>query len=572
MNSTTNLKRKDRPEIALAGLAVAVIILLHLYFLFHAGGLWRDEIDSVSIATLPSLGKLWSSLVLESFPALSLLVFRGWSTFAHTDFVWRMLGCAIGLAIAAMYYVNTEEFCLPGASRGPDAKFPPRSRLPPGKRNAFPLVAWSLIGGSSLIIRWGDSLRGYGLGCLLILFAYGRLRTLSRKPTSRNLLFACLATVLSVQCLYQNAFLVAALCLAAAAAAFLSRNHRAGLTALAAGFVAALSLVPYIPVIRSAKQLWIVGDVTVDWSAIARVLGSALSQPASWTRIGWLGLLALALVAGTISLRSPRESHGISSNSLYALISAIAAAAFFLAFIKIARLAPKDWYFLPLLALEAQCAESLLASAGASSPARWIRWLAVPILLGPNVTAAVRSLSMPQTDVDYVAGRVAKLAAPQDRVIVMPWYLGTTFARYYRGPAPWTTVPRLSDFSVQRLDLLKEQMRLENAIDPILSDIDATLRSGRRVWLVGPIPSIPHIDAPARLAPAPLGPQGWNEGPYVSGWASQVFFVLERDAREFHAVIPLRTGPTGGMENASLYLAEGWRASHHAAPASKTVQ
>ena len=73
-------------------------------------------------------------------------------------------------------------------------------------------------------------------------------------------------------------------------------------------------------------------------------------------------------------------------------------------------------------------------------------------------------------------------------MIVHPWYCGVTFKRYYKAAAPWTTLPPLEDYTLQRVDLLKAKMQTKDPIAPVIDRITSTLQSGNRVWLVGSIP------------------------------------------------------------------------------------
>src|SRR6185295_5833386 len=57
-----------RAEWAVALTAAAAAVFFQLVFLFHAGPLWRDEVNSVSTASASSFGELWRLAEFESFP------------------------------------------------------------------------------------------------------------------------------------------------------------------------------------------------------------------------------------------------------------------------------------------------------------------------------------------------------------------------------------------------------------------------------------------------------------------------------------------------------------------------
>ena len=98
------------------------------------------------------------------------------------------------------------------------------------------------------------------------------------------------------------------------------------------------------------------------------------------------------------------------------------------------------------------------------------------------------ALQWRQTNGDLVAAQVSQNAAPRNLIVVHPWYNALTFARYYRGTAPWTTLPPLQDYRFYRYDLLKSKLQTTNAIASVLEETEATLQSGHRVWFVGQLP------------------------------------------------------------------------------------
>jgi hypothetical protein len=110
--------------------------------------------------------------------------------------------------------------------------------------------------------------------------------------------------------------------------------------------------------------------------------------------------------------------------------------------------------------------------------------------------------------------------APNDYVIVHPFYCGVTFNRYYKGAAPWTTLPPLEDYTLQRWDLFMAKMQTKDPIAPVIERITSTLQSGNRVWLVG---NFPFDKRPLEeIRPAPNDPLGGSEGRYSFYWGVQV--------------------------------------------------
>src|ERR1039458_10895302 len=82
----------------LAVLLVTLAILgLHFFFLFHAGGFWRDEVNVINLAGSHSL----SFMARDSFPVLMPLLIKGWAALglAGSDLKVRLLGSVIGLGL-----------------------------------------------------------------------------------------------------------------------------------------------------------------------------------------------------------------------------------------------------------------------------------------------------------------------------------------------------------------------------------------------------------------------------------------------------------------------------------------
>ena len=52
--------------VAVAGTAFSAIFLV--LTAMYAGPLWRDEVNTISVAQMPSLKELWDNMPFESFP------------------------------------------------------------------------------------------------------------------------------------------------------------------------------------------------------------------------------------------------------------------------------------------------------------------------------------------------------------------------------------------------------------------------------------------------------------------------------------------------------------------------
>jgi hypothetical protein len=89
---------------------------------------------------------------------------------------------------------------------------------------------------------------------------------------------------------------------------------------------------------------------------------------------------------------------------------------------------------------------------------------------------------------------------------------------------------------------------------PVLESVEAALRRGNRVWIVGSVLTS-RGQRPPVPPPPPLPGTGWNAGPYLASWMKQLGAVVERRARDVRPVIV----PKGVVESesAALLVASG---------------
>lgn len=285
-----------------AGIVAIIVTLacgfLHIVFGLHAGGLWRDEIGSLEIATMRTFSELWSNLAFESFPALFPLLLRAVASVSASDHALRVFGVVIGLLILAALWFNARAF-----------------------RIGFPLLALALIGGNAYMIRYSDSIRGYGIGILFILLSLGAFWRLVEACTVANALIAALCALLSVQALYYNSVLIFAVCLGAVAVAIRRKSFMLVVVILSIGAVAALSLLPYWPIVQRVHQWDFVWKVSFTpahmWGRFSETLGSPV-HVLLWV---WPVLLLLALIVGARALWGVRT--GQHDRDVFAFVSLI---------------------------------------------------------------------------------------------------------------------------------------------------------------------------------------------------------------------------------------------------------
>ena len=308
--------------LALTGSAV----LLHLFSLTQAGGLWRDEIAIVGIARLPSWAEMFRGLPHDHCPVVFPAVVRVWTALglARTDAGLRLLGLGVGLFLLASFWAA-------GRMMG----------------KGLPLLSLSLVAVNPVVIRYGDSIRGYALGIAFIVLTMGLIWRFIEAPGMGRGLLAGVAALVSVQTLYQNAFFLLAIGSGGLVVALRRRRPFTALGILAIGGVAALSLLPYVNPIRQSQTWWVVNqdgtslEITLD--RLSRLAGPFLSV--------WVAVAVLATVLGiTRAVRAPERDRGPDAEDLpvFGSIALVLGAAGFGVFIQMTGLLTQVWYYLPV--------------------------------------------------------------------------------------------------------------------------------------------------------------------------------------------------------------------------------
>ena len=474
---------------------------------------------------------------LDHCPLLPFALMRGWVALGPgaSDFGLRVLGSGLGLALlAALWFAGRTV------------------------RGRAPVLALALLATNLTVVRFTASLRGYGLGCVLAVLTFALVWRVVQRPTWRRASVAALVAVLSVQSLYQNAFFLLATGCGGMLVGALRREWRGVGLIAAVGLVAALSLAPYVPLVRHAQEAYVIVksgfDPVTGWHNLALATGHPWPG-AVWI---WCGLAGAAIVAVLATLWRCRGVHDrtVADGAVVfagtALVVGVGGFGFFL---KAAAFPTQAWYYVPLLVFCATCVDTVLRADH-----RWIR-RAIPVAAAVAAVAAVVAGPAPlrtrQTNIDQLAARLTQEARAGDFILVHPWYAGITFARYYRGTARWDTLPHLPDHGLHRYDLLKERLQAEDPIQPVLEAMGAALRTGHRVWVVGGIPVSPR--PPPTLPPAPHGPYGWADEPYSQVWGAQAGQMLALRAARGTVVVDPSADDVNPYENLPLLECSGWR-------------
>jgi len=421
-----------------------------------------------------------------------------------------------------------------------------------------PVVALSLLALNASVVRWGDSLRAYGLASVLMLVTLAMVWRFARAPDRKSWIAAALAAVVSVQCLFQNSFLVLATCTAAAAVALRRKDYKNAVAALAIGVPAAISLLPYREIIRQAQDWSVLSQIGFHPALIWTSLSAAMAPTVVWLRWLWIALVivAIARCVKTIRVLPEVPEHAANTAACFGGTALIAGLMGFLVFLRIAKMPTQIWYFLPLTTFAAVCIDAAVANW----PARWQFWRCALAILALVCLPGARELTTYRhTNMDLVARVLRERADAHDLIIVHPWTFGVSFDRQYSGPVPWTTVPPLADHRFHRYDLFKAKMVLENPTQPVCDQVAATLRAGDHVWLLGDIPL--SQTPPPQIQPAPNNPWGWLDDAYSDVWGAQVGYFVAMHATQGEVVPVLSSNPVSPLENVQVVVVGGWQES-----------
>jgi hypothetical protein len=535
-------RRVDRlvqVERAVSLTAAAVAVFFQFVFLLHAGALWRDEVNSINTASASSLGELWRLAGFESFPVPWILALRVWMSvgLGASDMTLRIFGVLGGLALPAAAW-----FALRRLTR------------------AAPLASLALIAVNPEIIRWSATVRAWGLGAALAIVAMVLVREASVALTRRRVLFAAGAAVLAVQCTYQNAVLLAAAVLAAAAVATVRRRWAEAVTPIGIGAVAALSLLPYAGLIGRRAEWNALGQAPVTLGDFAERAWEVATASGSVVVTCGLALVAMGLVAAVQWAASPeaesanRARRGVAN---YAAAAALLSAAALGIFYRVVSYPTEPWYYVGVLSFVAVCSEVAVASAVAARVARISLVVIACVVLLAGFRPTWAALHERQTNLDAVAAHLGAEADRADLIVVNPWFLAPGLMHYYTGGAAVITLPPIDDTRVHRYDLLKAAMLADDPLGPALARIQQVLTSGHQVWIVGGLDVPTAGTAPVRLPPPPLPDTAWNAAPYERAWSQQAGAFLKAHVSEAREVLVAVGG--GRFETVGLAVLAGWQ-------------
>ena len=531
-------------EYSVAFFLTATAVAMHVRYFLNAGGLWRDEISSVNLANSNSLSDAIANLHRDSFPVLWLLVVRFWerSGIGVSDQGMRTLGLLAGLSILAVLWRNAKRFGL-----------------------TAPVLSLALLGFTSAVICYGDSIRGYGLGMFLGLLAMGLIWEMTRKGTLGAFIAALIGALISVHMLFQNAVLLLAACCGSFAVTLpKGQFKRCGLV-LVIGLICAASMLAYLPMIEHTRDYKMFqaplnlatlinqGKISLGFVPDGNVATGFNAVLWGLTVATAILLAAILLCFGGLKAVSGERRDAV----IFCAACLVVGVPAYGEFLKVLSYRLEPWYFLAAMAMVAAALDGLLGSV--RSPA--FRVILAGYAAGFALNAALpvwQNVSVRRTNVDLIAAQVQRWAVKGDVVVMSPWDMGSTFLRYYHGQAQVTAIPPVPSLAYQQFDLLLKFLSDRKAMDPLIRDLSEVLHQGHRVWIVGhhDFPSDPPGPPYFQESPDPV--YGWLVPYYQKSWQDEVFYALRRNSRQVVLLSTPTDRPVSHFESASLSVVQGW--------------
>ena len=525
-------------ELAVALALTLFAVLLHITFFHHAGALWRDEISSVNLVNLGSLAEVVQQNHLDSFPVAWPVLLWTWVGvgLGENDLALRGLGLCIGLGVLGALWCCARRFDV-----------------------RAPMLSLLLFALNPTLFVYGDSLRGYGLGTMMLLFALAAMWGLVEASTTRSIVCAGLIAIVAVQCMFPNAGMLLAISIGASVVCFRRGDMRAALAVLCIGICALVSLLPYLNTIAKHRAWTALVQVPLDLARMGTKFAEALGS-ARPSMIWIAGILFVFGVCVCFSRRW-RDTRAVKDGVLlYLGAAAVAALVLHAVYLLTLSVTTHPWYFLAPMGVVAVAIDAaVFAFVSDNRAARWVRVAGVVCVaawVAPNLWSKAHTR---MTNLDDVARELERGAAKDDLVVLTSWYAGVTVERYYRGAAPWVSVPDFEERHFQPYAAFKDKLSEPEPMKPVLDRISDTLRTGHNVWIVGGLPLLRPEEAPGELPPPPHPAVGWNESSYTRVWLRQVSRLLLSKAKGVQQV-PLPTrAVVSEFESLPLTRIWGWR-------------
>lgn len=556
----------SRVERYTALLATALIALLHYLAMAGKLALWRDEVAAVNLAKVSSLSEFWRLCEFDSSFIAWFALLRSWiNVFGDSDFSLRILGAGIGLAVLGACWWTVRRFSCP-----------------------YPLITLSLFALNSAVIYWGDTVRGYGLGTLLMLIMLGETWRFAQRPSWKHLFRAFVPAILAVHTLYYNCIYLFAMCLGVAAVRYRARDWRSILQILGLGFVCALTMLIYVDPVRRVAAWRSVVETPLSIEKVLTLFHGTGVYAAYMLDVVWALLLPLTPVilfilakrkqgpgnlgvAGEanylLPVSSARTLHwqascGVADRALFLLVTFSVGLSGFLILLFWHGYQPQPWHFIPIIGFVSIPIEvALLDAIRYNEAGRKLRLYFVCAFWLLVYYSSQAMVEGRRTNIDEAAERITEGARKGDLIVIQPWFYGISFARYYHGPADYVGVPGIGSeyMNVHRWDRLRDLLKEDDPIAPLMERIDDTLKSGHTVWYLGTYLAIPK-DRPIGRSPNPLipgSPQAkFGSSMHLRYWDK--FFIRHFVEHCEYEDLHVQGYNVFGFENSRVVKVTGW--------------
>ena len=502
----------DRTGYGVATLLTLAVIALHAVLWTNVGDLWRDEVNSVTVASMPAWPAIWDTMPYDSFPILYFALLRAWTgIFGDAVASLRALGLCLGLGgIGAVWWLARRLYAGP------------------------PLLLLAMVAMSAAVIRYGDANRAYGLGLITAALMLGTVWSLLFDCSKKNIGLAAIACLAATHTSYQNSLLLLGIGSAAILASAANRRWRSAAWIAAICAAAAVSMAIYLPIIKFTKSMMVVFPWSISMRDILGVFSDTVSSGyGEWQQWVWLAVILVGLTITLFSLltaieqpASPARSDAMTRASFVIMVIPFLII-IYTAFLIWSGYAVRPWYLIGLMLALVAVTEAGIAAL--PEPPRAVRIFLplLALLVGiPAAANAPAELKRRATNMPDLIAAIEREGGPQDMVVITEWYVGITFNHLYRGDKHWITIPDMGRNSVHRMDLLKERMMDGRGIARELAQIQSTLLSGHKVFVIGSFARLSPQMLSSQLPPAPHPRTGWSSGFYTSYWAAQAGALL----------------------------------------------
>jgi hypothetical protein len=372
---------------------------------------------------------------------------------------------------------------------------------------------------------------------------------------------SALAATLCAQASYQNTYVIFSVCMAGVVVCMARRQWKRSAATLLTGVCAAVSLIPYYSVIVGTSVWKIL--LTTPLNPLERSIGpffNTLGSGRTWLGVLWLVIpIYLATVACHRCWSAWRHVPlGIGNGRLlFAGMTLLLLALTVPLFVWTVGRPMMPWYFLPSFTVLACFLDLPFVRFCRRRHAAWLVAGTATFVLLLQAPVVVSYSKARRTNLDILATQVGEQAAPADFIIVSSVYVGQAFKYYYRGAAAWKLIPGLASQDIDSMDgasILGLARHPQAAIKPLLQDVERTLRSGNRIWIVGTVQTPPEGELPP--PPASSGIRDC-----LDYWYSVVGLFLQQHAANVESPLPsTTTGPVMPIEQLPpLSLYSGWR-------------